>query len=146
MLKKIDIFWLSFADKVMLATNNFVSLIVKIMLSGFLLKLSLTIIAKTHCFVHLSLIQLCNDSMEFQVMSRYCLDMFMVQQLLYLPKSHSQLLCFLLILNLYLKDLPLFKMGFFWAADKWGGAKRSSPIPKICHKYRTMIKLELYLT
>ena len=40
--------------------------------------------------------------------------------------------------------LILFRMGFFGAAHGWGGggsAKRF-PLPKICHIYPTMIKLD----
>ena len=36
--------------------------------------------------------------------------------------------------------LTLFRMGFFGAAHGWGGAKRPSPLPKICHTYPTMMK------
>ena len=36
--------------------------------------------------------------------------------------------------------LTLFRMGFFGAAQGWGWAKRP-PFPKICHTYRTMMKL-----
>ena len=130
----------------MIATNSFVSLIVKIMLSGFLLKLSLTIIDKTHCFVHLSFnstLQWFNGiSSDVQILLRHVYGAAIVLS----SKIPFAAAVFPINLNLYLKDLPLFKMGFFWAADKLGGAKRHSPIPKICHKYRTMIKLELYLT
>ena len=38
-------------------------------------------------------------------------------------------------------SLTLFRMGFFGAAHRWGRAKKTSLLPKICHTYPTMIKL-----
>ena len=32
-------------------------------------------------------------------------------------------------------------MGFFGAADGWGGGGGRLPLPKICHTYPTMMKL-----
>ena len=38
-------------------------------------------------------------------------------------------------------SLTLFRMGFFGAAHRWGRAKKTSFLPKICHTYPTMMKL-----
>ena len=41
------------------------------------------------------------------------------------------------VLDVYV--LTLFRMGFFGAAHGWGGIK--APLPKICCRYPTMMKL-----
>ena len=33
-------------------------------------------------------------------------------------------------------------MGFFGAAHGWWGAKKPLPLPKLCHIYPTMVKLD----
>ena len=33
-------------------------------------------------------------------------------------------------------------MGFFGAADGWEGGPKNAPLPKICHTYPTMMKLD----
>ena len=53
-LKTFDSFWLSFAETFTTGACNFVSLIVKLVLSELELSLSLPPLAKTPCFVHLS--------------------------------------------------------------------------------------------
>ena len=40
--------------------------------------------------------------------------------------------------------LTLFRMGFFGAADGWGGGKKA-PLPKICHTYPTMMKIVIVI-
>ena len=37
--------------------------------------------------------------------------------------------------------LTLFRMSIFGAAHRWGGGKKT-PLPKICHRYPTMMKLD----
>ena len=37
--------------------------------------------------------------------------------------------------------LTLFRMGIFGAAHKWGGCPKKIPLPKICHRYPTIMKL-----
>ena len=49
-----DSYWFSLAVKVTTGTHNFVSFIVKIVLSESLLTLSAPTAAETHCFVYLS--------------------------------------------------------------------------------------------
>ena len=41
-----------------------------------------------------------------------------------------------------IKLLTLFRKGFFRAAYGWDGGGRKSPLPKICHTYSTMMKLD----
>ena len=75
LIRKLDSFLLSSADKVTKGTYNFVSLILKIILLGFPLVLSLTFTPKTQCFVHLSFystLQLFNGiSSDLQNLLRY---------------------------------------------------------------------------
>ena len=39
----------------------------------------------------------------------------------------------------FIKELTLFRMGFFGAAHGWRGKK--APLPLICHTYPTMMEL-----
>ena len=75
LLRSFNSFWLSFADKVMTGTRNFVSLIVKTISSELSSALSVPVEAKTQCFVHLSfnsILQLINGiSSDFQKLLRY---------------------------------------------------------------------------
>ena len=41
-------------------------------------------------------------------------------------------------------SLTLFRMGFFGAAHGWGGPKET-PVPKMCHTYPTMMKLDTFI-
>ena len=41
-------------------------------------------------------------------------------------------------------SLTLFRMGIFGAAHGWGGGKKA-PLPKICHKYRTIMKFGAFV-
>ena len=54
LLKRFDSFWLSFADTMTFGTYNFVSLIVKKILSSLALALSTTAAVKTQFFIYLS--------------------------------------------------------------------------------------------
>ena len=38
--------------------------------------------------------------------------------------------------------LTLVRMGFFGAAHGWGRGQKGPPVPKICHTYPTMMKLD----
>ena len=75
LLRSFHKFWWYFADKVTTGTYNFVCLIVKIILLGLSLLLSLAIAAKTQWFVHLRFgptFQLINYiSRDLQKLPRY---------------------------------------------------------------------------
>ena len=48
---------------------------------------------------------------------------------------------FMIVNDIRIILLTLFRMGFFGAAHGWGGGLFGPPLPKICHKYPTMMKL-----
>ena len=43
------------------------------------------------------------------------------------------------MVRLHSDSLTLFTMGFFGAANGWGGGQKAR-VPKICHTYLTMMK------
>ena len=43
-----------------------------------------------------------------------------------------------------MKHLTLFSMEIFGAAHGWGRGAKRHPLPKICHTYPTMMKLNSY--
>ena len=42
--------------------------------------------------------------------------------------------------------LTQFRMGFIWAARRlgWGGGQKKAPLPKICHTFPAIVKLDSY--